>query len=410
MRYTTRPLSDRTWLRPNSARERSRVDATWTKTLTLLGREIDHLGGRDVVIEIDVREQDLKLDGTLRANARTPEHPAVVVAFETDQHGSMLYRCDRFFAPYYGQVDWQHNVRAIALTLESLRAVDRYGATETGQQYTGFKALPAGRAMPASHMTDDEALAVLVAIAGPDADWDDDASLHRKARAVAHPDRNNGDQTLWDQVEQAANALRSGPMTAPDEHPASSAEDHLAVHRGMPCLDPGDCPFVVPGADDVDLCRAGQANTCSHTSATGIDTAPIGPRKVWRCDHCGLRWTDERGGPLGFENAASSIDATHLERQREWSRATFGPGSRLGGVLDHIRRELKEVEERPFDVTEWADVLILAFDGAWRSGHEPQEVIDAIKGKQATNEARTWPDWREFSEDEAIEHDRTADR
>lgn len=110
-----------------------------------------------------------------------------------------------------------------------------------------------------------------------------------------------------------------------------------------------------------------------------------------------------------FNEARSGIDAAHLERQREWSRATFGPGPRLGGVLDHIRRELKEVEERPFDVTEWADVLILAFDGAWRSGHEPQAVIDAIKAKQATNEARTWPDWREFSEDEAIEHDRTVD-
>ena len=138
MRYTTRPLSDRTWLRPASTRERSRFDATWSKTQTLLGREIDHLGGRDVVIEIDVREQDFKLNGELRANARTPEHPAVVVAFETAEHGPMLYRCDRFYAPYYGQVDWQHNVRAIALTLEALRAVDRYGATETGQQSVSY--------------------------------------------------------------------------------------------------------------------------------------------------------------------------------------------------------------------------------------------------------------------------------
>ncbi len=36
----------------------------------------------------------------------------------------------------------------------------------------------------------------------------------------------------------------------------------------------------------------GQANTCPHGSATGIDRTPIGPGKVWRCDHCGLRWTD----------------------------------------------------------------------------------------------------------------------
>lgn len=210
MRYTTRPISDRTWLRPATARQRSRFDATWTQTLELLGREIDLLGGRDVVIEIDVREQDIKLDGMLRANARTPEQPGVVVAFETKQHGSMLYRCDRFYAPYYGQIAWQHNVRAIALTLEALRAVDRYGATETGQQYTGFKALPAGRAMPASHMTAEQAYDVLASVLDlrDIADSDiDDATLVRRARAAAHPDRHGGDRTLWDQIEQAAQVL-----------------------------------------------------------------------------------------------------------------------------------------------------------------------------------------------------------
>jgi hypothetical protein len=82
MHYTTRPLSDRTWLRPASARKRSQFDSTWTDTLDLLAREVKHLRGRDVVIEVDVREQDIKLDGMLRANARAPEHPAVVVAFD----------------------------------------------------------------------------------------------------------------------------------------------------------------------------------------------------------------------------------------------------------------------------------------------------------------------------------------
>ncbi|WP_210651317.1 hypothetical protein [Nocardioides sp. SYSU D00065] len=221
MRYTTRPLSDRTWLRPAAARKRSQFDSTWSATLDLLGREIDHLGGRDVVIEVDVREQDIRLDGTLRANARTPEHPAVVVAFESRDHGPMLHRCDRFERSYRrDSVGWQENVRAIALTLRALRAVDRYGATETGQQYAGFKALPAGRAMPASHMTREQAAELLDRVAiGPDAVPDDDAvprmlasdalakAAHRSARAMSHPDRHDGDRTLWDQVEQAAQVL-----------------------------------------------------------------------------------------------------------------------------------------------------------------------------------------------------------
>ena len=103
-----------------------------------------------------------------------------------------------------------------------------------------------------------------------------------------------------------------------------------------------------------------------------------------------------------------AIDAAHLERQRRWSTETFGPGTRLGGVLDHIGKELDEIRADPTDLGEWVDVLILAFDGAWRAGWEPQQIIDAIKAKQAKNEARTWPDWRTMSADQAIEHDRSV--
>lgn len=108
-------------------------------------------------------------------------------------------------------------------------------------------------------------------------------------------------------------------------------------------------------------------------------------------------------------NAAGSIDAAHLERQRAWSRRVFGPGPRTQGVTDHIAKELDEIREAPFDVEEWVDVIILAFDGAWRAGGEPQQVIDAIKAKQAKNEARNWPDWRTADPDKAIEHVRTGE-
>jgi hypothetical protein len=218
MHYRVRPLSDRTWLRPAHTRQQSRFDSTWTSTLDLLGREVEHLRGRDVVIEVDVPERGIRQDGRLRADARA-ESPAVVVAFES-KHGPMQYRCDRFVEPAWRRgVDWQQNVRAIALTLEALRAVDRYGAVDTGQQYAGFKALPAGRAMPASHMTWDQALEVLgqwgrvprglPAIPGEYVNTDPTTlrGLHRSARRWAHPDRNDGDQTAWDQVEQAAKVL-----------------------------------------------------------------------------------------------------------------------------------------------------------------------------------------------------------
>ena len=112
------------------------------------------------------------------------------------------------------------------------------------------------------------------------------------------------------------------------------------------------------------------------------------------------RWT---------QDSPAVIDSHHLSRQRHWSRETFGPGARTEGVLDHISKELNEVRADPTDVGEWVDVIILAFDGAWRAGWEPQEIIDAIVAKQTKNEARTWPDWRTMSENEAIEHDRSGE-
>lgn len=99
-----------------------------------------------------------------------------------------------------------------------------------------------------------------------------------------------------------------------------------------------------------------------------------------------------------------SITAEHLARQTEFSQKTFGPGARLSGVLDHIRKELIEVEAEPQDSSEWADLVILAFDGAARQGIEPQVILDAILAKQVKNESREWPDWRTQDPDKAIEH------
>jgi len=95
---------------------------------------------------------------------------------------------------------------------------------------------------------------------------------------------------------------------------------------------------------------------------------------------------------------------SHLQRQRDWSGRTFGPGSRVQGVVDHIRKELREIEANPTDLTEWIDVVILALDGAWRSGATPDEIIAALVAKQTRNENREWPDWRTADPHKAIEH------
>jgi hypothetical protein len=99
----------------------------------------------------------------------------------------------------------------------------------------------------------------------------------------------------------------------------------------------------------------------------------------------------------------------HLARQSAWSEKTFGPGRRTGMVVDHIRKELLEIEAQPDDLEEWCDLIMLALDGAWRAGAGPQQIIDAIVAKQTKNEGRVWPDWRTADQTKAIEHDRSND-
>jgi hypothetical protein len=113
--------------------------ASWQNTLDLLDRELRHLAATSIVIGCGLREQDIRQDGWPRSGARTPEHPGVEISFDgiplTGKIGRLVYATDVCHR-------WEHNVRAIALGLEALRAVDRHGITRRGEQYAGFKALP----------------------------------------------------------------------------------------------------------------------------------------------------------------------------------------------------------------------------------------------------------------------------
>lgn len=99
----------------------------------------------------------------------------------------------------------------------------------------------------------------------------------------------------------------------------------------------------------------------------------------------------------------------YYARQIEWSRQTFGPALRTMGIIEHITKELAEIAADPHDLSEWVDVVILAMDGFWRHGGKAETLMPALLAKQAKNMARTWPDWRNHSEDQAIEHDRSGE-
>lgn len=201
--YTLRPISDRT---PFTGKHvYSDFDSTWSKTRQLLARELRAINARNVILEADFRERDIRLDGELRADSKC-QSPAVRLAFDS-VHGPLVYATDRFVGRYSKDMDdWQHNVRAIALGLEALRKVDRYGITRRGEQYAGWKQLPAGIGLGATHMTRETAVEVIrteAALTQHEMRVVVLKDAIRKAKANAHPDRNNGDRSRWNAVEQA---------------------------------------------------------------------------------------------------------------------------------------------------------------------------------------------------------------
>ena len=117
--------------------------AGWSSTVELLSKELRAHGARNAVLELDFRETDFRNDGLPRAD-RHAQSPGIVLSFTaTRVPGKPQLRYE--VASFH---QWQANVRAVALGLEALRAVDRHGVTKRGEQYAGWKALPMGAGDP----------------------------------------------------------------------------------------------------------------------------------------------------------------------------------------------------------------------------------------------------------------------
>lgn len=178
-------------------RRRSQFASTHSATLALLTRELRELGAKHPTLLIALRPEDFRLDGLPRAG-RVAAHPGIVLSFES-KHGPLSYPCDTFDR-------WQDNLRAIALALEALRKVDRYGVTKRGEQYRGFLALEA-TAAPAGFEEVNAALRFLESLVNGWADRTEPARLLRGAQRIAHPDA-GGDAAVFQRVSLAEAKLR----------------------------------------------------------------------------------------------------------------------------------------------------------------------------------------------------------
>jgi hypothetical protein len=193
--YEWQPLQQRP---TNRFRGSSKFKAKWSDTMDLLDRELSHLGVRRAVLQVDADRSQFRLDGMLRADART-QSPAIAISFRS-KGKDLTFPCDTYS-------DWRDNVRAIALALEALRKIDRYGVTSRGEQYTGWAALPP----PGSHefTSRRDAMAFLEGLLGGEfVQANQIETILRKAEFTTHPDK--GGRACDFQLVQAARKFLLG--------------------------------------------------------------------------------------------------------------------------------------------------------------------------------------------------------
>ena len=128
------------------------------------------------------------------------------------QPGPLTDATDAYDRTYTSDLPgWQANVRAIALSLQSLRAVDRYGVTHTGEQYAGWTAIASTAAE--TGLTTDEARRVLADASGtrPEDLRTAEAVTHafRAAAKTAHPDA-GGNADIFRLIGKARDVLLGG--------------------------------------------------------------------------------------------------------------------------------------------------------------------------------------------------------
>lgn len=188
-------------------RKASNFSTAWSSTVELLGRELRAIGGTDIVLQVAMTEKDFRIDGYPRAQAKA-EHPGVILSLGS-KVGPLSWPCDTF-------TTWQDNIRGIALAMEALRKVDRYGVTKRGEQYTGWKALPQQSSQASGFGSAEDALDYLGDLTGIDVvNSDLEVSvILRRARKLVHPDRPGNTREAWNLVESAADVLRAAKLIA----------------------------------------------------------------------------------------------------------------------------------------------------------------------------------------------------
>ncbi|HEY3347151.1 MAG TPA: J domain-containing protein [Nitrospirota bacterium] len=97
-----------------------------------LMEELRRLEAKNIVLSTNI---PLRRDGLPKADSREPQDPGVAVYFEY-KGTARVFACDKYLYA-------RENIRAIALTIDALRGIERWGASDMMERaFQGFLALP----------------------------------------------------------------------------------------------------------------------------------------------------------------------------------------------------------------------------------------------------------------------------
>ena len=193
---------------PPAKQRAARFEASYSATLDLLERELRALTAQDIVVQAWFTWEQIRDDGWPRS-AANPSQSGLILSFTVRKvvnHKmtvtALSFPCDTFDT-------FDDNLRAIALTLEALRKIDRYGVTQGNQQYTGWKQLPAQDTNNNGSMSRGDAIAFIAMHSGMSmhgAEIDLQYAYRTAARKL-HPDSGDGDHELFVKLQKAKEVL-----------------------------------------------------------------------------------------------------------------------------------------------------------------------------------------------------------
>lgn len=172
------PLNWPEGVRRTKVPQQSRFDASFVQARDGILDEVRRIGGRYPVLSTNI---ELRRDGLPYANQPNPVDAGVALYFER-KGKQMVFACDR-----WSRV--KDNMRAIQKTIEAIRGIERWGASEMLERaFSAFEALPSPRT--------ERGWREILGITNPKPHSSEIEAMYRTKAKRAHPDAGGSDAAM----------------------------------------------------------------------------------------------------------------------------------------------------------------------------------------------------------------------